>query len=222
MNKNKKRWIFNIFFLILLSFFVVSGHACASSYTEELSEKIDNARKSIVDKITPENFITENLDGWRLNAQRWFAIGFRKNYLDKYNDYYLLARQFQNKALLEITEARPFLNKGKIQEAEKYLIESSKSQQIWFLYDEAAFDIWNKNIEEAQEIEHKAGALVLDSLKLPVEIVKLTSEEGTPENSAAKGVGMFIDLNKVALDYGFEGNNIKAAGGVSAVALDAI
>ncbi|MBI2639552.1 MAG: hypothetical protein HYW90_01520 [Candidatus Sungbacteria bacterium] len=59
----------------------------------------------------------------------------------------------------ELGIAEKFLISGNTDIANEHIERSTSYQRLWHLYDSAALEVWSRNIEKAQEIEHEIGKL---------------------------------------------------------------
>ncbi|MBI1754769.1 hypothetical protein HYR65_00615 [Candidatus Azambacteria bacterium] len=201
---NKK--IYKIFLVscILLLFF--NPHSVWGSTKSDMQKDI-NAWKIAIDSspLLP-NKLLERLDTPLRRAQKGFAIFtggiVNLSNFDRYEEFYYNAKTYRDLALQELTMAQIFLDQSAYQEARERLEQVSWNFRKSRLYNTAASETWNGNLEKALEIEVEAAKTVNGIAGLFGKTVsKIAEKTGNPAIAATgKGLEWLTTTLNFAID----------------------
>ncbi|MBI3685552.1 hypothetical protein HY250_04065 [Candidatus Azambacteria bacterium] len=170
-------------------------------------QKDINAWKIAIDSspLLP-NKLLERLDTPLRRAQKGFAIFtggiVNLSNFDRYEEFYYNAKTYRDLALQELTMAQIFLDQSAYQEARERLEQVSWNFRKSRLYNTAASETWNGNLEKALEIEVEAAKTVNGIAGLFGKTVsKITEKTGNPAIAATgKGLEWLTTTLNFAID----------------------
>ncbi|MCG2691115.1 CAP domain-containing protein [Candidatus Parcubacteria bacterium] len=181
-----------------------------ASTKSDLQKDIAGWKPYIANMPKQPNKLLEQPDTLLRKAQKWVAIGlaggmkglYKTPNWDRYNELYFNARTYENLARQEIVMAQISLENKKLKEAREHIDQVGWQTRKWNIYDQAANEVWNGNLEKAQTLEFEAAKTVNEAVGLLGKTInKIAEKSGSATFSKA---GKALEWEATALNFALE------------------
>ena len=193
-------------FLVICSILgVLINSVSYAASVDEIRNSIQ-ARMQMLNEPPPPNLVLEPATGIREKGAKALALWLMgEKGVERYNQHYSTAFDYNMRAKESLVYATNFLNQGDIQTAEKYLKMSNDITQIMNEERTAAFETWQRDLERVNEIEHRIAKAGVATAKITFSAAAIVAEQPgllKDINNAGLVANYFVDTTFAGMEVG--------------------